>query len=67
MLSAKLNCAGQGCPERQGCRRYEVGIVGHKEIVQGKEVAVLDWASFDIERQRFGDCPHRLQVMRVAA
>jgi hypothetical protein len=45
----KVNCAGQGCPERDGCRRFVLRLPtgGHKQF---------DWASFDIERMFFGDC-----------
>lgn len=63
---AKLNCAGRGCPEREGCRRFETRIsVGKRVAANGYELKTYTWASFDVERARFGDCPARIrQVMR---
>lgn len=43
-----LNCAGQWCEERMRCRRYRT-----RTMTNG----TLGWASFDVERVRFGDCP----------
>lgn len=58
----KLNCAGQGCPERDGCRRYEIRIAeGHLEV-GGVRVQQFGWASFDLEREAFGGCFSRIRV-----
>lgn len=48
----KLNCAGQGCPERDTCRRYVI------RVATGQE---MKWASFDIERMQYKTCPHYIQ------
>lgn len=56
MSVAKLNCAGQQCPERDGCRRFEVRIPDGTIKIRGKDFATFAWASFDIERQHFGNC-----------
>lgn len=63
---AKLNCAGVGCPERDGCRRYETRIsVGKLVAKNGFEYKTYAWASFDVERELMGDCPSRVrQVVR---
>jgi hypothetical protein len=63
---AKLNCAGVGCPERDGCRRYETRIaVGKRVAKNGFEYKTYTWASFDVERELMGDCPSRIrQVVR---
>lgn len=50
----KANCAGQGCEDRAQCRRYQVRIVGPKEIQWEKQSG--QWCSFDLERLRFGTC-----------
>ncbi len=63
MVSPKINCTGQGCDERDGCRRYASMTQDGKSIVGGKEHPIFNWASFDIERQRFGDCKHMLPVV----
>lgn len=47
---AKANCAGQGCSERAYCRRYRVRIGEEWQRGTGQ------WASFDVEREMFGDC-----------
>ena len=58
--NAKLNCAGQGCPERGTCRRYAIRIPDRHEFVQqAADVAPVrvprfEWASFDVERVAFG-------------
>jgi hypothetical protein len=57
-MSPKTNCAGQLCPEREGCRRYQIRISSGKEVICDVETPTYEWASFDIERQRFGACPH---------
>jgi hypothetical protein len=67
----KTNCAGRECPERSGCRRYEVRIPDRIEIVKDHHMPRLEWASFDIERMYEGNCPHRIanneRLMRKAA
>ena len=48
-ITAATQCAGQDCRERRQCLRYL-----HRE-------ARAEWASFDIERQRYpGPCIHRM-------
>jgi len=51
----KANCAGQWCPERGFCRRYQARIVGPAKVDWTQQSGL--WGSFDIERQVFGDCP----------
>lgn len=51
----ETNCAGQGCPERDGCRRYEVRLRTEHEPDNG-----FRWASFDLERR--GRCIHRIAM-----
>jgi hypothetical protein len=52
----KANCAGQGCPERGTCRRFQVRIV---EPARGEWVQQHGlWVSADIERAIFGTCAH---------
>lgn len=46
---AKLNCAGQGCSEREYCRRFRVRIGG------GWQVGTGQWGSFDLERAAHAD------------
>lgn len=48
-----MNCAGQGCAEREKCRRFAVRI---NVPDCSRDNPYGAWASFDIERQRFGDC-----------
>lgn len=60
-------CAGQGCAERAQCRRYRVIV---PKSAQSRDFAHRDtlgvWMSFDIERQRAGDC-HAFVRYREAA
>ncbi len=59
------NCTGQQCPERGTCLRYlRPAWRAHKDHESGK-VTVQLWASFDIERQRFKDCPAKLPVTQM--
>jgi len=54
---ARLNCAGQGCAEREQCRRYVARVASGKYVAaNGYEHKTYTWASFDLERARFGDC-----------
>ena len=46
-IRALTQCAGQECPERQGCARFE------NRDVRG------NWASLDLERKLTGTCVHR--------
>lgn len=58
MKTASLNCAGQGCPERQTCRRFLVRVNAPQCT---KEHPYGEWASFDLERlvkSASGTCPH---------
>lgn len=50
-----LNCAGQGCADRDACRRYVVRVNAQN---CSRENPYGAWASFDIERQVLGDCKH---------
>ena len=53
-MNPKTNCAGQDCPERDGCRRY---VTRTADRVEGpNKIPVFEWASFDIERQQQGNC-----------
>lgn len=62
---SKANCAGQGCPERDGCRRFQVRIV---EPARGEWIyQVGQWISADIERLMDGKCPHFVRWHRQAA
>jgi hypothetical protein len=62
---SKLNCAGQGCDERVGCRRYEVLVPSSKELdASGKERLMYSWGSFDIERKLFRACSARAVIVR---
>ncbi len=49
---AKANCAGQGCGERDRCRRFLV------RIGESWREGTGQWGSFDLERQMVGgECP----------
>ena len=48
-----VNCAGQGCPEREDCRRYRVTV---NVPACSRDYPYGEWASFDIERAWSGDC-----------
>jgi len=61
-IGVKTNCAGQGCPERDGCRRYEVRIPDRIEIVKSHHIPRMEWASFDLERRWTGECQHRIAL-----
>jgi hypothetical protein len=50
---ASLNCAGQDCQERDGCRRFVVRV---NVPDCSRENPYGAWASFDLERRAFGDC-----------
>ena len=63
MVSPKTNCAGQSCPERDACRRYVSLIAEGFKSFGRREVPIFAWASFDLERKAFGDCPQRLRVV----
>jgi hypothetical protein len=52
MELGRLNCAGVGCGERDNCRRYRIRLPR-----LGEAEKLFDWASFDIEKVLFGDCP----------
>lgn len=58
----KLNCAGQGCADRETCRRYVNRIPDRKVIVEDREIPIFEWASFDIERSLMGDCSNYVQA-----
>lgn len=56
----RVNCAGQGCPDRDGCRRYRLRL---PEVVAGPrpQVPIFAWASWDIERDRVGECESKVK------
>lgn len=54
------NCAGVGCPERSGCTRFEERQVDRwVEDGGGVKHPKSEWGSFDVERERFGNCAVR--------
>lgn len=60
---ARLNCAGQGCPERDECRRYATRVASGKFVAaNGYEHKTFTWASFDLERQKLGTCASLIRV-----
>ena len=64
MSVGKLNCAGQDCPEREGCRRFEVRVPDRYEKgADGLKVSLFEWGGFDIERKRFGGCASRAVIV----
>ena len=58
-IGEKLNCGGQGCPERDGCRRFVLRLP--TAFDKGPK---FDWGSFDIERLFFGDCHSFVEYRR---
>ena len=54
MPAYETNCAGQGCDEADRCRRFQMRM----PVDRAAAVQVFDWASFDVEKARFGDCPN---------
>lgn len=56
---ARSNCAGRGCAERDGCRRYRVRIGDY-----ARSEAVY-WISADIERVVYGSCAVFMQYRGV--
>ena len=54
------NCAGQGCEVRDECKRYRLRLASQVR----SEEPVFDWASFDLERVLFGDCPSFVRFKR---
>jgi len=66
MSKERLNCAGQGCEERDECRRYRIRLArivseAHRIVGVPYDEKVFDWASFDIERIWFGECKSLIQ------
>lgn len=58
----RMNCAGGGCSERVGCRRFDDPRMV-LEVVKGADGTkrpVHVWGSFDVERKRFGNCVVRV-------
>ena len=53
-----MNCAGQGCGERELCRRYLIRLASKRWIGDERQ---YDWASWDLERLVFGDCKMFIQ------
>lgn len=55
----RANCAGQGCADRDGCRRYVLRLANGKQRGRdGEEHPVFAWVSWDLERvvRPGGDC-----------
>jgi hypothetical protein len=54
MEQARVNCAGQGCEAREGCRRFRIRLprLGQVELKH----RLYDWASFDLEALLQGEC-----------
>jgi hypothetical protein len=51
-ITPRTQCAGQRCPESEGCARYAMRVQG------------APWASFDVERMRFeSPCLHRIDLI----
>lgn len=61
----KLNCSGQECLERDGCRRYEIRIADGHDLVGLVKVPRINWASFDVERVLRGSCENRIRMHEV--
>lgn len=67
-LSPRSNvpaCAGRNCHEAETCLRYtrpaaDQTIFDHK----AQRYPIQLWASYDIERMVFNDCPARIPVRR---
>lgn len=57
---SRVNCAGQGCSDREECRRYKLTLPLDPKA---KEPA-FEWASFDLERLLFLDCPAFVRFRR---
>jgi hypothetical protein len=53
-MEQRLNCAGQGCEAREGCRRFRIRLprLGQVEVKH----RLYDWASFDLEALQLGEC-----------
>lgn len=63
---ARLNCAGHGCDERVGCRRYEARVPsGRVESPSGYEAEHYTWGSFDVERLLLGSCASFVRIARA--
>ena len=62
MNISRHNCAGQGCPERDGCKRFEERRIARFARTPHGPEPVYEWASFDIERLKFGDCRVRIEA-----
>lgn len=64
---ARLNCAGAGCDERDGCRRYEARVASGRNVsASGYEWKTYTWASFDVERRIKGTCSSFVRIARAA-
>lgn len=55
-VAYETNCAGQGCPDSDGCRRFQMRMATKE--TRGTESPAFEWASFDLERSTLGDCPN---------
>ena len=60
---SRVNCAGQGCPERDDCKRYRLRLATELNGVAAAERPFV-WGSFDLERLWFGDCPAFVRFKR---
>lgn len=59
------NCVGHGCPERGACMRYLRPAWRASKPKDGSPIIVQKWASYDIERKRFGDCPAKIPANTI--
>ena len=59
----RVNCSGQGCLERDDCKRYRLRLWTDVEGVAAADRPFV-WASFDLERLVFGDCPSFVRFKR---
>jgi hypothetical protein len=55
-MDHRVNCAGQGCGERDGCRRFRLRLPREGQTAVPSERLIFDWASFDLEKKS-GECP----------
>lgn len=54
------NCTGAQCPERSECLRYLRPAYYPRKDFNTGVWTVQKWASYDIERQHYGNCAHKV-------
>lgn len=57
----RANCAGQGCEEREGCKRYRVRALAPRVEREDEKSAPWTWVSADVERGLLGSCALRVE------